>query len=167
MENPYELLGVEKNAPPEQIRAAYRALVKRWHPDGKGDAAARIEGQEKLIQINLAYEEALSNVNPGHVVDAVHVAQRLAQQGHVEAALRILGRANKRDGQWFYLQGSYLLRLKQAQAAHESFRTAVRMEPENKAFRQGALDAALAMRKQETLSGRVGCWAWRVSHRAR
>ena len=53
----YQILGVSKNASPEEIKKAYRSLSKEWHPDKhKGDKAA----EEKYKQINRAYE-ALSD----------------------------------------------------------------------------------------------------------
>ncbi len=40
--DPYETLGVDRNATPEQIRAAFRQAVRRQHPDtsGPNDGAA-------------------------------------------------------------------------------------------------------------------------------
>lgn len=46
----YSVLGVDPDAPPAVIKAAYRALAKQYHPDGEGrnegDAARFIELQE-------------------------------------------------------------------------------------------------------------------------
>ena len=51
--NYYETLGVEKNATPEQIKAAYRKLAMKYHPDrNQGDEAAA----EKFKEINEAHE---------------------------------------------------------------------------------------------------------------
>lgn len=36
--DPYEVLGVRADSPPEVIEGAYRALAKRHHPDAGGDA---------------------------------------------------------------------------------------------------------------------------------
>lgn len=48
----YELLGVNKNAAPEDIKKAYRKLARKYHPDlNPGDKAA----EEKFKQINSAY----------------------------------------------------------------------------------------------------------------
>jgi DnaJ-class molecular chaperone len=44
MKDPYEILGVQRTADDAAIRAAYRKLAKKFHPDvnpGKADAAAR------------------------------------------------------------------------------------------------------------------------------
>jgi curved DNA-binding protein CbpA len=48
----YEILGVAPDATPEEIRAAYRALVKQYHPDVNHDPDAG----ERFIAIQQAYE---------------------------------------------------------------------------------------------------------------
>ena len=47
--NPYEILGVEKDASPDKIKKAYRTLCKEHHPDKGGNA-------DKFKEINSAYE---------------------------------------------------------------------------------------------------------------
>ena len=51
--NPYKILGVHTDASPEEIRKAYRALVKKFHPDKNPikEAAAL------FIEIQNAYEQ--------------------------------------------------------------------------------------------------------------
>ena len=49
----YDVLNVARNAPPEVIRAAYKVLAQKYHPDrNPGDA----EAAEKMKAINTAYE---------------------------------------------------------------------------------------------------------------
>ncbi len=50
----YEVLGVSKNATPEEIRNAYRQLTKKWHPDR--NPKNRKEAEEKFKEITEAYE---------------------------------------------------------------------------------------------------------------
>ena len=47
--NHYSVLGVERDASAEAIKAAYRALVKRHHPDAGGDA-------QRILALNAAWE---------------------------------------------------------------------------------------------------------------
>ncbi len=48
--SPFQILYLLPNAPPEVIKAAYKALAKLHHPDTRGG------GSEKMIEINRAYE---------------------------------------------------------------------------------------------------------------
>lgn len=51
MVTPFDILGVQANADPEVVDAAYRALMKKHHPDRRGAAADASRAQ----QINAAY----------------------------------------------------------------------------------------------------------------
>ncbi len=53
MKDPYEVLGVSRNASEDEIKSAYRKLAKRYHPDlHPGDE----ECAKKMNEINAAYE---------------------------------------------------------------------------------------------------------------
>ncbi|HKY07984.1 MAG TPA: DnaJ domain-containing protein [Candidatus Binatia bacterium] len=51
----YEILGVGRSATADQIRAAYRDLVKKYHPDLFPTAAEKAKATDKLRAINEAY----------------------------------------------------------------------------------------------------------------
>jgi curved DNA-binding protein len=51
----YALLGVKKDASPEEIKQAYRRLAKQHHPDLHADKDKARAG-EKFKEINEAYE---------------------------------------------------------------------------------------------------------------
>jgi curved DNA-binding protein CbpA len=54
------VLGVSAGATPEEIKSAYRAAVKSYHPDlvaGLG-RKLRLVAAEEIKRINLAYAEA-------------------------------------------------------------------------------------------------------------
>ncbi len=50
--NYYDILGVGKDASPEEIKSAYRKLAKQYHPDVNKDPGA----SEKFKEVNEAYE---------------------------------------------------------------------------------------------------------------
>jgi DnaJ family protein C protein 16 len=50
--NPYQVLGVSRNADDKTIKNAYRKLAKDWHPDKNKSP----EAHEKFMQITQAYE---------------------------------------------------------------------------------------------------------------
>ena len=65
MADPYQILGVDRNASDEEIKRAYRKLAKKYHPDANpGDESAA----KKMQEINDAYDRIKNpekNQGPG------------------------------------------------------------------------------------------------------
>ena len=55
MKNPYEILGVSKNATDEEIKKAYRELARKYHPDNYQNNPLADLAEEKMKEINEAY----------------------------------------------------------------------------------------------------------------
>ncbi len=164
MNNPFEVLGLKGLATPEEIRSAYRALARQCHPDMIRDPAEKEAAQTRMVALNLAYEEALrlssprisSPVTPElSSAEAILMAQRAMARDNPQGALRSLIRCEERDGDWYYMQGKVLMALEEYESAHQSFRQAVRLDPENNVYRAGALAAAVAQQKAQKFPGKV------------
>lgn len=53
MRDPYIVLSVEPSATDEEIKASYRQLARRWHPDKNPDDP---QAEEKFKEVAAAYE---------------------------------------------------------------------------------------------------------------
>lgn len=64
--DPYRVLGINRNASEAQIKEAYRDLAKKFHPDNFSDPNAKQLAEEKMSEINRAYDDITSgNVSSG------------------------------------------------------------------------------------------------------
>ncbi len=60
MEDYYELLEISRNASKEVIEKAYKALIRKYHPD-LATAENKLDYEEKLKKINIAYETIIDD----------------------------------------------------------------------------------------------------------
>lgn len=79
MEDYYETLGVSYNASIDDIKSAYRALAKRWHPD----VCKQPDAHQQFVKIGEAYE-ILSNPQTRQEYDYVRAYRQsgYAEQSH-------------------------------------------------------------------------------------
>lgn len=56
--DPFEILGVARGASDDEVKSAYRALVKKYHPDNyQNDNPLKDLANEKMQEVNWAYDE--------------------------------------------------------------------------------------------------------------
>jgi len=75
IEDYYELLALSRQATAEQIRKAYRRLVRRLHPDIAGPA-----GTEKFLRVRAAYETLIDPQRRQAYDQQLQAARRRARQ---------------------------------------------------------------------------------------
>ena len=162
-QNPFTVLGLPPASDAPAVRKAYRQRVKECHPDLFQNPDEQKTAQERLVALNLAYKEALRICGSKRVgfnlispEEAKHFAEKLLEQGNPESALRQLNRADSKDADFYYLQGTILMRLEQFVTAYQSFREAVRLSPDENRYRRGALDASLAIKRSRTVWYQIG-----------
>lgn len=56
MQDPYKVLGVSPSATDEEVKDAYRKLAKKYHPDQYADSPLKDLADEKMKEINEAYD---------------------------------------------------------------------------------------------------------------
>ena len=107
--NEYEVLNIPVTATPEEIRAAYRNLARRWHPDRFMAGPERDWANEKMAAINAAYRTCLNgarqSVKPS--ADGEHEAlmqvQALIDDGKYQSARKLLMGFDTRCAEWNFI----------------------------------------------------------------
>ena len=61
MNDPYKVLNVSPSASDEEVKKAYRDLARKYHPDNYHDNPLADLAQEKMKEINEAYERSRSS----------------------------------------------------------------------------------------------------------
>ena len=62
----FEVLEVHQNGTMEEVRQAYKDLVKVWHPDRFAeDPRLRVRAEKRLKEINMAYETIKALISSG------------------------------------------------------------------------------------------------------
>ena len=157
MTNPYKVLGVNEGATNEEIRAAYLSLVKKYHPDKYTDPDMKQLANEKLKEINEAYDQLTKN--PGNTASSGYSgaaygagghggsysgpeadrfvrARSLINAGNLDGAKTILDSIQTRNAEWYYLYGIIYLRQGWYDKAREFLGRAYRTEPGNAEYAQ-------------------------------
>ena len=65
MMDPYQVLGVSRNASDDEIKKAYRNLSRRYHPDANVNNPNKDQAEEKFKQIQQAYDQIMKEKQQG------------------------------------------------------------------------------------------------------
>ena len=66
MRDPYEVLGVSRNATEEEIKKSYKALSRKYHPDANINNPHKEEAEEKFKEIQQAYQQVMKERTEGY-----------------------------------------------------------------------------------------------------
>ena len=160
MRNPYEVLGVNPGADDDEIKKAYRALAKKYHPDNYQDSPLLAQAQEKMKEINEAYDTIQRERAGGNTgasaggygsygsgtgsgsyssADGIfYQARVLINQGRFSEADILLASVpqSSRNAEWYYLRGIILYRRQWYYDAEMCLRRACEEDPSNAEYRE-------------------------------
>ena len=151
--DPYSVLGVSSNASDEDIKKAYRDLARKYHPDNYHDNPLADLAQEKMKEINEAYD-AIQRMrggaggSTGQYYNSSSGSSRSSSpawaarvraainSGDLNGAEQMLNSAPERNAEWYFLMGSLYYRKGWLDDARQYYQTAANMEPNNSEYRQ-------------------------------
>ena len=156
MTDPYEILNISSTATDDEVKKAYRELARKYHPDNYHDNPLADLAQEKMKEINAAYD-AIQKERSGRSAGGAQQSyggyqyqQRQASSGspafqRVRMAInrndlgmaeQLLGQIGDHCGEWNYLMGTICYRRGWVDEARRYFQTACQMDPGDPEYRQ-------------------------------
>ena len=154
MRNPYEVLGVREGAGEDEIKKAYREQARKYHPDQYVNHPLSDLAQEKMKEINEAYDMLMKNTggggqnkqsnnwgntsynnNSNYSKGAYVNVRRMIEMGNVGEADSMLENISNRDAEWHFLKGAVMIRRGWYDQAVNYIQKAVNMDPGNQEYR--------------------------------
>lgn len=162
MTDPYSVLGISPDASDDEVKRAYREMARKYHPDHYQNNPLADLAEEKMKEVNAAYEQITRQRAGGGYRNqgqqayqqgyqqayqgggSVYARVRQAiNQGDIGTAEQLLRNVGTQDAEWHFLQGSIAYRKGWLDEARQQFQLACSMNPNNVEYRQ-----ALAMMQQ-------------------
>ncbi len=157
--DPYEVLGVRQGASEEEIKAAYKELVKKYHPDKYQNNPLSDLAEEKLQEVNEAYDMLMKGRGTGNgsygagggygnggygqsqnggraTTPEFNQVRRNIDMGNLQGAEDILNRSQNRNAEWMFLSGMLSYRKGWYDDAVNKVQQAVNMDPGNPEYSQ-------------------------------
>ena len=143
--NPYEVLGVSRNASLDEIKKAYRELSRKYHPDSYVGNPLSSLAEEKFEQVQEAYDAIMkekngdynyasnynnNGYNNGDSGEMAEVYNLLGRRSYSQA-LSLLDSMPNRNAKWYYYSAIAQVGLGNNLRGMEYARMAVSMEPNN------------------------------------
>ena len=157
MTDPYKVLNIPSTATDEEVKKAYRALARKYHPDNYHDNPLADLAQEKMKEINEAYDTITKmrsgggsrqgtayggygggyggSSYGGQDTNSAFYQVRLAiDRGDLNAAEHLLSIISNHNAEWNFLKGVICARRGWMEQAQQYYEAACRMDPDNEEY---------------------------------
>lgn len=144
--NPYKVLEIDENATPEQIKAAYIRLVKKYHPDKYVNNPLNSLAEEKMREINVAYDTLTEDTSPrgsansNRYTGSANFAKirQMINTNQYDEVMIILDNMSNRPAEWYYLKGACMMGKGWYAQAQNFYNMAHQMEPNNTEYQKAS-----------------------------
>jgi curved DNA-binding protein CbpA len=161
--NPYQVLGVSRDASDDDIKRAYRSLSRKYHPDANVNNPNKKEAEEKFKEVQQAYDLIMKQRQQGtdsfggfgysygnrhsqsgsysgsqQNSNEMQAAWSYIMNGYYREAMNVLNSidVSNRSGRWYYLAAIASEKLGNVMDARTYINRALEYEPSNFSYRQ-------------------------------
>ena len=134
MADPYKILGVSRDASDEEIKKAYRALSRKYHPDANINNPNKAQAEEMFKTVQQAYNQggqSRQNTADDKNSNYLRAAANYIRSGNFAEALNVLDGIEDRDGRWYFYSAQAHAGKGEQATAIEHAQRAVAMDPDN------------------------------------
>lgn len=156
MTDPYEVLGLARGASDEEIKKAYRALSRKYHPDANVNNPNAAQAEERFKQVQAAYDQIMKEKEQGYFggygnaggyggfgghqqkntagqeddyTRHLNAAMNYVRAGRYQEALHVLSGMERKDAGWYYASAIANSGLGNNVSALQHAQRAVELEP--------------------------------------
>ena len=155
MRDPYEVLGVSPDSSDDEVKRAYRDLARKYHPDNYQNNPLADLAEEKMKEINQAYDAitrarsgggasyggsasqsqsgygygyggGYQQRSQGSAGQVFYRARQAVSSNDLDGAEQLLQGAD-RNGEWYFLMGSIAYRRGWLDEARQNYQIAVQI----------------------------------------
>ena len=156
MTDPYEVLGLARGASDEEIKKAYRALSRKYHPDANVNNPNAAQAEERFKQVQAAYDQIMKEKEQGYFggygnaggyggfgghqqrntagqeddkTRHLKAAKNYIRAGRYQESMHVLSGMERKDAGWYYASAIANSGLGNNVSALQHAQRAVELEP--------------------------------------